>query len=394
MTLPDSYARLGLVAGAALWLIWLVCLACGSGNLDCNGQVIGTDHSAFHTAAVLLTEGRGESLFDYPALIEFQTRQDDLIGREEFLDPYRNPPFYALLYRPTAQLPYAVSYGLWAAAGLLVLAASLRLVHGRQFIKPLAWSLSFYPVFAAVSFGQNTLLSLGIFALTYHSIVSERRFLAGFVAGLLLYKPQLLLGLGVWWLIDARHYWPALIGMMVTGLMLAFLSWLVVPQETATWIRRLPDIAAYDAFEFFNLHNPRGFGDLLTGNRRVGQIVGLLGLGLAIAWLWRFQRRHHSDDRLIFVAAIFATLWGSPHTMIYEWALLVVPAIILWNTRPNQQLIWKWMFAVAWIALFVSTPLTKGQLALTHRLFGMGVAIQISVPILAWIGIRAERACR
>ena len=56
MKLPDGYARLGLIAGAVMWVVWGISSALGPGNLDRNGQVIGTDHSAFHTAAVLIVE--------------------------------------------------------------------------------------------------------------------------------------------------------------------------------------------------------------------------------------------------------------------------------------------------------------------------------------------------
>jgi hypothetical protein len=385
MSLPDGYPRLGLAAGAVMWLVWGVSAALGPGNLDLNGQVIGTDHSAFHTAAVLLDEGRGDALFDYPDLTAFAARQEELVGKPGFLDPYRNPPFYALLYRPTARLPYLASYAAWAVLGLLVLVGGLRLVHGPAVGRPLVWALAFYPLFAAVSFGQNTLLSFGAFALVYRALVDDRRFLAGLAAGLLLYKPQLLLGLGVWWLLDVRRFWPALGGLAVTGVALAGLSWAVLPAETAEWVRRLPDIARYDRFEFYNLHNPRGFGDLLTGSRTVGQWVGLAGLVFAVGWLARFLGRHRGDDRLVFAAAVFATLWGSPHTMTYEWALAVLPAVVLWDVRPDRRGLWVGLFAAAWVALFVATPLTKGQLSVA------GVAVQVSVPVLAWVALRAER---
>ena len=385
MRLPDGYPRLGLVAGAVMWLVWGLSAFLGPGNLDLNGQVIGTDHSAFHTAAVLLDEGRGDALFDYPDLPIFAARQDELVGKPGFLDPYRNPPFYALLYRPTARLPYLASYAVSAVVGLLVLAGGLRLVHGPGVGRPLVWAISFYPVFAAVSFGQNTLLSFGVFALVYRALSDDRRLLAGLAAGLLLYKPQLLLGVGVWWALDVRRFWPALAGLAVTGLALAGLSWLALPAETAEWVRRLPDIARYDRFEFYNLHNPRGFGDLLTGSRSIGTWVGLVGLVLAVGWLARFRNRHRGDDRLVFAAAVFATLWGSPHTMTYEWALAVLPAIVLWDVRSDRREQWTRLFAVAWAVLFVSTPLTKGQLSVA------GVAVQISVPVLAWVALRAER---
>lgn len=382
---PEGYPRLGLVAGALMWVVWAATAALGPGNLDVNGQVIGTDHSAFHTAAVLLAEGRGEALFDYPDLTTFRARQDDLVGKPGFLDPYRNPPFYALLYRPTARLPYFASFATWAVAGLFLLVGGMRLVHGPGVGRPVAWAVCFYPTFAAVSFGQNTLLSFGVFALVYRALAADRRLLAGLAAGLLFYKPQLLLGLGVWWLIDVRRFWPSLAGLAATGLALAALSWAVLPAETAEWVRRLPDIARYDAFDFYNLHNPRGFGALLTDNKRLGDGFGLAGLVLAVGWLWRFRRRHAADDRLVFAAAVFATLWGSPHTMTYEWALAVLPAVILWDVRPDLCSRWTPLFAVAWAVLFVSTPLTKGQLQLA------GVAVQVSVPVLAWVALRAER---
>lgn len=363
-------------AGGLMWVIWVVSSALGPGNLDRNGQVIGTDHTAFHTAALLIDEGNGTELYDYPRLRVFAQRQEEVTGKPGFLDPFRNPPFYALPYLPTAHLPYLASYAVWAAIGLLCLVGGLYLVVGRRFLSSAGWSLTFYPVFAAVSFGQNTLLSFGLFALVYRLLVSQQRFLAGLAAGFLLYKPQLLLGLGLWWLFGVRRYWPCVLGSAVTGVLLALVSFLFVPEETAEWVDNLPEIARYDAFDFYNLHNPRGFGVLLTQSKSFGNWVGMVGLAVTVLWLFRFWRRHGSDLPLMFAAAVFATLIGSPHTMTYEWALVVVPAVLVWLRRPDLRESLLPLYALAWIALFVSTPLTKAQLKL------MDIAIQISVPVL------------
>lgn len=386
--LLEGRTWIALAAGSLMWVIWGVAAALGRGNLDLNGQVIGTDHTAFHTAAALLADGRGAALFDYPDVPEFQAKQEELTGKPGFLDAYRNPPFYALLYLPTARLPYLASYAIWAAIGLLCLVGGLVAVRGRAIARPLAWTLSFYPAFATVSFGQNTFLSFGVFAITYRLLLAERRFLAGLAGGLLLYKPQLLFGLGLWWLFGIRRYWPALTGAAVTGLVLAAVSWLVLPDETLDWIRKLPAIARYSQFEFYNLHNPRGFGYLLTGNQAIGQAFGLAGILVTAAWLWTFHRRFGADVRLMMAAAVFATLWGSPHTMTYEWALAAIPAVILWDARPDLRPTWVPLFALAWVAMFVSTPLTKGQLGVA------GVAVQVSVPVLAFVGLWATRELR
>lgn len=380
-----DYQPIGLCAGGVMWVVWLATILTGTGTLDRNGQVIGTDHTAFHTAAVLMSRGRGEALFDYPYLAEFVRTQEEITGKADFVDPFRNPPLYAVPYRLTSDLPYLASMAVWAGISFVALVMALLLIRGRRIGWPLAWSLGFYPVFATISFGQNTLLSLGAFALVYRSAVAQRPFLAGLASGILLYKPQLLLGLGVWWLIDPRRHWKSLGGLAVaTGIFVAA-SALLVPAESEDWLRKLPEIARYDRFQFFNMHNPRGFAELLTGNRPIGNVVGLAGTMIAITALVLFRRRHAADPHRMFAAAVFVTLWGSPHTMVYEWALVLLPALILWDRFPELRRSWQTWFAVAWIAMFVSTPLTKAQLDLA------GIAVQVSVPVMAFLGWRAAR---
>ena len=378
----------GLVAGGMMWLVWFVSAALGPGNLDLNRQVIGTDHTAFHTAALLFADGHGADVYDYPDLPLFKQRQEEITGKPGFLDPFRNPPLYAQFYVPTARLPYLDSYLVWAFIGIGVLIGGLFLVQGGSIRSSLIWSLSFYPVFAAVSFGQNTLLSFGVFAMIYRLVVKDKLFAAGLVAALLLYKPQLLLGLGVWWTIDVRRSWRCLGGLTVGAFAAAGLSILFVPAATEEWLHRLPEIVRYDAYDFYNLHNPRGFGTLLTDNKKFGNWIGAAGLVATVLWLLRFWWRFQGDRSLMFAAAVFATLWGSPHTMTYEWALAVIPAVILWNGRPGLRSDWIPMFAVAWLALFVATPLTKAQLDLT------GYAIQVSVPACTVVAILCERRLR
>ena len=126
----------------------------------------------------------------------------------------------------------------------------------------------------------------------------------------------------------------------------------------------------------------------MTGDKAIGNWLGVVGMLATAGWLWSLHRRFGSDCRVMFAAAIFATLWGSPHTMTYEWALAVIPALLLWDARPDLRPTWVPLFALAWVALFVSTPLTKGQLGVA------GVAVQVSVPALAFVAWRAGQALR
>ena len=378
--------RLGLakVAAVVLWATWLVSLVIGGGMYP-NDKLVGIDHLAFYSAARLVTEGQGARAYDYNYLAAYQTE----LGSRGYLDAYRNPPFYALLYVPTARLPYAVSFWTWTAVSLLALWFGLRWLGSSRPAAAFVWAMAFYPVFATVSFGQNSLLSFAVFALTFHLLERNRPFAAGLSAGLLLYKPQLLLCLGFWWLLDLRHYWQALVGLTVTGLALLAVSVVVLSEETQEFVRRFREIARYDAFYFYNLHTPRGFWTLLFGDdKRLGDILGAVSSVIAAGAFVLFWWHYRAERALVFAGAVFVTLWASPHTMIYDWSLALVPAMILWERRPTLRTHWLPLLAAGWAVLFISTPLSQGQFE------WLGGAFQVSVPVLAVLGLLAERILR
>ena len=64
--------------------------------------------------------------------------------------------------------------------------------------------------------------------------------------------------------------------------------------------------------------------------------------------------------------------------MIYDWTILLIPAILFWEKRPDFRKLWKVLFALIWAATFLSGPLTFAQLKILH------VAMQVSIPVLAF----------
>ena len=110
-------------------------------------------------------------MYDYDFLGPYQ---GELLGWDwGMLLGYRNPPFYALLYVPTSGLSFIGSLLVWNAIGLGLLVLAIRWLKPERPVRVLVWSLAFYPVFAAVSFGQNSLLSLGVFAGVYRLLNPE-----------------------------------------------------------------------------------------------------------------------------------------------------------------------------------------------------------------------------
>jgi hypothetical protein len=299
---------IALAAGLFTWLSWIVSLALGaltisgeanrtdggvtfhlSGSLgppiwerDVLGQIVSPDHLAFYSAARLIREDRPRDIYDHGRLERYQ--QDELFapGVWQSFEAFRNPPFYALLYYPTALWPFAASAWFWNAVYLALLWVSVRwlvqspptAVGGLSTARAYLWTLSFYPVFAAISFGQNTLLSLFAFAAAYRLLAAGRPLAAGLAAGLLAFKPPLLLGLVVWGLLDVRRLWPCAVGVVVTGAVLVLGSYPLVPAAWDGFVGTLKGNVAFDNFEQFKMHNPVAFWRLLLP-------------GVGDRWHWR-----------------------------------------------------------------------------------------------------------
>ncbi len=377
------------MATVILWLTWIASIASSGFTKDIKGDPIGTDHIAFYSAAKLIDEGRGNRIYDNAFMSEYQTT---LCG-SPLLDAYRNPPFYALLYLPTSKLSYLASFWIWTAISVLFLWLGLGWLQAKNRFMAFVLSLSFYPVFAVFSFGQNSLISFGLFCLCFRFLERRELMHAGIVAGFLLYKPQLLLGLGLWWVLEYRVYWKALLGVMMTGLFWLVLSLLVLPDESRIFVENLPEIARYDLFHFWNMHNPRAFGTLIAHDSKpVGNIVGVVCSVLGVGCFVVFWRQHRKHIALVFAAAIVLSLWASPHTMIYEWTLALIPAVLLWDRASEKRDDWMLLFAMCWTALFISTPIAMAMCRWTRLDEGdPGWAIQLSVPVLAFAALWAMR---
>jgi len=372
-----SYA---LIAGAILWAGWLASILLGKGNRDAAGQVLGVDFLAFYTGGKLVYSGQSAELYDLRAQ---QAVQRQVAGKEwGDLDIYFNPPFYTWLFVPFALLPYKLSVGVWIVLELAALWLSLMILSVKKPARAFLWALTFAPVFSAVSFGQNTLISLALLSLTYALWRDGKLWAAGLVCSMLLYKPQLILGVGVLWFLEwllARRGWQSLAGLAAGGTTLAGLSFIFMPDASRAYIefsrRILPGFTTWEGYPLWNAHTPRAFWQLLLPSQPLlsdGLFVLCLVAGLAAYGV--FWRKFRTQPAWLYAGAICLTLWLTPHAMIYDWAILLIPAVLLWQ---NSSVDWKVIYALVWVAAFISGPFTLGQLKL------LPFAVQISVPVLA-----------
>jgi hypothetical protein len=366
--------------GAALWISWVLSLVLGKGYLDASGHLIGTDFVAFYTAGKILWMGQSAELYNLE--LAHQVQQPLYNGGSDNFNPYLNPPFYAWIFVPFAMLPYPWSPFLWMAVNLVLLWFSTILLGVEKPWQIFFLSLTWQPAFAAISFGQNAFLSLAIISLAYKLWRKDKLWIAGLIAGLLLYKPQLLIGIGLLCLLDFRRYWRFLAGCLITMVGLSSLSFWLMPEATLLYLTYTQRIASnlmiVKGFPIWNAHSVQSFWLGLFPNQ-IG-LAQILHAIFAIIGIWLFYRywclkRH--DLPLMFAASICLTVWVTPYIMIYDWVLLLIPAIIFWRHLPEQRVYLKALNATLWIALFISSVLTFVQWTYLER------AIQISIPVLA-----------
>jgi alpha-1,2-mannosyltransferase len=366
------------IVGGVLWLGWLVSILLGPGNRDLYGQLIGADFLAFYTGGKILLQGQADKLYD---LAFQQTLQRHLTGSTWVdLEAFVNPPFWAWVSMPFAALPYLLGFAVWTFLALAALWFSLRLLQGRRPTRPLLWSLTWFPIFATISFGQNSLLSLFLFCLVFWLWRKDRMLIAGLVSSMLLFKPQWVIGLGILWLLDWRRSLPALVGLGLGGAFLASLSFWQLPRATAAYVdltrNVLPNWQTQPGYQLHHLHTVRGFWLLLLPKfPALADLFTLLLMAVGVLGFVLFWRRNRDQRAMLFAGMICLTIWLNPHVMIYDWAILLIPAALLWQEMPQLKEGWKALFATIWLVTFASSMLTAAQLR------WLPFAVQFSVPV-------------
>ena len=255
------------------------------------------------------------------------------------------------------------------------------------------WTLTWFPIFATISFGQNSILSLLLMSMTYALWQKNKRLEAGLVGSLLLFKPQLVLGIGLLWVLDFRNSWKSLIGLATGGGVLAGLCFWLLPDASRAYIdlvrNFIPGMLYQPEFPLLHLHSFRGFWLLLFPGKvwlveSLSIIFSIVGI-LAFLYLWYSKRL---GKNLLFALAICLTIWITPHAMIYDWSILLIPAIIFWQEFTREKPLLKSLYLLIWVATFLSGPLTFLQLKI------LPVALQISIPILFFVMLTVFRLIR
>jgi hypothetical protein len=259
-------------------------------------------------------------------------------------NPSVYPPISFLLAAPLAVLPYAVAATLWTVASACGVGIALYVTGVRD---PRCYGVAFtcFPVASGLAFGNLSLLLLPLLACGW--IVRRRIALCGGVIGLAIVLKLFLLPIVVW-LIATRRFRTAAAS-LATAAGLVSASWLVIGLRGAA---EYPHLLQVDARVFgVQSKSPIGLMIALGQPRPLATLVGFLAAaGAAACSIWYGR---HGDDTSAFAMAVVASFLPSPLVWEHQYALLLIPAALLW-----RRFSWTWLlFPSTWlIAAFVPRP--------------------------------------
>jgi alpha-1,2-mannosyltransferase len=340
----------------------------GSPPLNAAGAPLGGDYIAFHTAGRLVLNGQGALLYEHTAVSE---TEDQLLGGRipGFYDAFRNPPFFALPFVPLALLDLLPGFFMWTLVSLACLFAAVWLLLQEVPSVKSRWRgllvliFAFAPVYFGIIDGENATISLLLYVLIYRTLVRDQDKLAGFWAGLGLFKPQLFIVFPI--VFVATRRWRALLTCALTALVLAAVSLAIVgPAGLQQWLRILfePESgnALANAWRMASLKSLVdqllvGHPSLALGLYLASSIV--LVAGLLVVWSGR------TPTHVAWIFTCLIAVLIDPHLVDYDLSVLVPAGLLAAIYVPRLR--WCMVLLYLLVAFRVQVPFGEPVLQLT-----------------------------
>lgn len=313
-----------LVMGAAI----------GLGDMPhiAGGELVLPDFMAHWTGGRMLLDGNTGALYDPAAQAIVQANE---VG-EGALAWFVSPPIAAYLYAPFALLDYGVAAVAWTlfSVGCLVMAGFLvRPIAPRLFRENAAVVflvlVATQPVFELIGSGQDTGLSVLLWVGGIRLLLAGQNVAGGAVLALGLFKPQLFFVVPL--VLIAQGRWRALAAWLTTAAGLGLLSIQAVGiGGVVDWVKVLSSDTfetAVQSGQAWKMQSLPALGSTLGLPAWAGSVIAALAVLILILQLWR-ARTLGVAELPMWMLAIVATVVASPHLVVYDLVVALVP--ILW----------------------------------------------------------------
>jgi hypothetical protein len=290
-----------------------------TGLTDFLDRPLGADFATYWLASALAQAGHPLTVYHAPEFIAAQ----EAFFKVKFPLVWFYPPAFLLMVYPLAFLPYLVSLSLWLTTTLTAYLTVLRRIAPHPLTPWLA--LAFPGTFQNFFHGQNgflttALLGGGLF------LMNQSPWVAGFLLGLVSYKPHLFALIPV--ALIAGRRWQALLAALSTAMLLALASFLLFGQGVwvAFWKNlALPLSLAREGLlpinkmvTVFSALSQAGVG---FSPAMIIQVVVMVAVAAGVFYVW--QRRIPFACQA--ATLVLGTFLFTPYAFSYDLAMLALP---------------------------------------------------------------------
>ncbi len=300
------------------------------------------DFRQLYVAGYMVRTGQSHQLYDYGVQHQLE---DELVSPEKLSLPFNHLAFEALLFVPLSLLPYRWAYPASILVNLSLLLISYRLLspylpdlrqRWRWF--PLCLFLAFLPAQIALMQGQDSILLLLILAAAYALLIKHRDLAAGVVAGLGLFKFQLVLPFAAIYLL--RRRWKLCAGFAGSAIVTASVSAALVGfEQMSHYVRSLGSMSvgltsSADQFRYGifpgHMANVRGLIYGLAAERwpNTYMQIATVTLSVIIFGLVALSLRKEVHPAALALPATVVAVLVSYHVLTHDLSVLLIPALL------------------------------------------------------------------
>jgi hypothetical protein len=349
----QDYPRLMLIT---TWMFLGINLLFHQGWIGAFGQVIGGDYIVFYKTGLIY---RSDPTLLYDTDTHNEVQQSLLKSLNiPSNNPFQNPPFIAPLLALITYISLPISFFIWTVLAIISVFISsnwlIKLVpevlvkSGLTYKQLVIIILSFFPFIEGLLAGQNHWLSLILVTGIVITILKEKWYLSGFLAAMLLYKPQLIIGFIILWLVWGKYKSLLSFGIISISWVGIFVlingveTFQIYSQMSKAYML-LPYIPGWPNYLLVTLY---GFLTSIFSIHQqpiiavVTQILLIISaLGLAV-FAFKLRKAASEDQTPAIVAAILLPLFATPYALAHDLVILIPGFILLTRYCASRKLLY------------------------------------------------------
>jgi hypothetical protein len=299
------------------------------------------DFPVFYSNAQMVREGKAADLYDFDAENSFVHRVSDVARA-----PNNHLPYELLIFIPFTYLRFGAAHLLWTLVSLGMLVALALLMRrlppaGLSFRVTLLTTLAFFPVWYCLLQGQDSILQLFLFALSFWLWKRGREDAAGFALAMGLFRPQLVLPFALVAVLAGK--WKFIRGFVPGAVLVLLVSvWVVGVHGMADYARILisqgTQGSASALAQQWQVHlglmpTLRGLLWIVLPGGVPGSVRSLLLIfGTLAGLLWAAKGLRGVKDGagfdIAFATAVAAVALVSFHSLPHDFSLMILPLLV------------------------------------------------------------------